>query len=175
MARAKTKEAPAVNTSLVILPPPPPRGRPSLYTDELAAEICERIAAGETLTSICEEEDMPADRTVAYWLQRRPEFFADYERARETQSYLEDDQARDIADNLTILPEHKRVMIETRKWRAERLNRRIYGAKIAHEHALTPDPAHDPERLPAGLNWLAGAIEGGRDEPEQRDSGVGET
>lgn len=193
MARAKRKEAPSVNTSLVILPPPPPRGRPSLYTEELAAEICSRIAVGETLTAICEDEDMPDRVTVWRWLGR-PDFSQLYARAREAQADFEADEIKQIADDCTDdvridydkdgkpvvkidadAIRRAQLRIETRKWRAERLNRRQWGANIKHEHALTPDPAHDPERLPAGLDWLAGAIEGGRDEPEQRDSGVGET
>jgi terminase small subunit-like protein len=43
-------------------------GRPSKFTPEIAALICERIALGETLRSICENEDMPAEATVRNWI-----------------------------------------------------------------------------------------------------------
>lgn len=43
------------------------RGRPSLYTPELAELICERIAAGESLVEICEDERMPSAATVRLW------------------------------------------------------------------------------------------------------------
>ena len=41
------------------------RGRPSLYTDKLAAKICRRLAEGETLRSVCRDEAMPDKATVA--------------------------------------------------------------------------------------------------------------
>ncbi len=43
-------------------------GRPSIYSPELAQEICARIAGGETLKGICEDDDMPCARAVLYWL-----------------------------------------------------------------------------------------------------------
>ena len=39
---------------------PKKNGRPSLYTDKLAAEICIRLATGESLVQICKEDAMPA-------------------------------------------------------------------------------------------------------------------
>ena len=44
-----------------------PRGRPSKYTPELAAEICRRIADGETLSAICSDDGMPPASTVRQW------------------------------------------------------------------------------------------------------------
>ena len=40
------------------------RGRPGLYTPELAREICERLAEGETLRSVCRDKHMPDERRV---------------------------------------------------------------------------------------------------------------
>ena len=54
----------------------PTRGRPTVYTPEIARAICERIAAGETLRSICKGEGMPATSTVRGWaLDNTHEFF----------------------------------------------------------------------------------------------------
>ena len=55
------------------------------FSPELADEICERIASGETLISICKEAGKPADRTVRYWVQANPEFARAYALAREQQ------------------------------------------------------------------------------------------
>ena len=55
---AKKKPAPAKRK----------RGRPSRYTSELAAVICERLAEGETLRSICRDDKMPDKATVLRWL-----------------------------------------------------------------------------------------------------------
>lgn len=58
-------------------------GRPSLYSCELTEEICARLEAGETLTSICSDGHMPAVRTVHDWRDRDPAFSACFTRARE--------------------------------------------------------------------------------------------
>ena len=40
------------------------RGRPTLHTTALAREICERMAAGESLRKICTDEHMPSEAAV---------------------------------------------------------------------------------------------------------------
>jgi hypothetical protein len=157
------------------------RGRPSTYTDEIAREICERIAAGETLTAICLEEDMPSMRTVSGWLMRRPEFYSEYARAREAQMHIEAEQIREIADNafedyyidykegpngekvpyVVVNGESTKraaLRIGARQWRAERLNRRVYGNSVKHEIETTQHPEAGAEALPPGLAWLAGQL-----------------
>src|SRR5690606_9454335 len=44
------------------------RGRPSDYNAHIAAEICGRIAEGQSLREICAAEDMPSRTTVFRWL-----------------------------------------------------------------------------------------------------------
>lgn len=56
---------------------------PSTYTDLIAEEICQRLAKGETLTSICGDEHMPARRTVSDWRRAQPEFDKAFTEARE--------------------------------------------------------------------------------------------
>jgi len=58
-------------------------GRHSTYTEEIADEICDRLAEGETLRQICRDERMPAWRTVYDWKEANPEFAARFARARE--------------------------------------------------------------------------------------------
>ena len=53
--------------------PGPPKGsggRPSKYTPELAAEICERLSNGEPLRQICRDEHMPAWQKIYEWMAR---------------------------------------------------------------------------------------------------------
>ena len=114
-------------------------GRPSLYTDKLAAEICIRLAIGESLVQICKEDAMPAYRTVMNWLfEERAEgdpkrgFLHKYARAREVQAMtyvdqmvvLADDDSRDVLYDLDGQPvqatsvriNRHRLQIDTR-WR----------------------------------------------------------
>ena len=45
-----------------------PAGRPSIYSDQIAMEICTRLAHGESMRSICEDPKMPHRTTVLWWL-----------------------------------------------------------------------------------------------------------
>lgn len=59
------------------------RGRPSLYTDAIAQEICDRLAKGEPLAVICRDDSMPAYRTVYDWQKVHADFSANIARARD--------------------------------------------------------------------------------------------
>jgi hypothetical protein len=78
-----------------------PQGRPTDYTEAIAGEICERLSKGETLTSICKDEHMPAVRTVSHWKERHESFLADFARAREDGFDAIADECLTIADDNT--------------------------------------------------------------------------
>ena len=61
-----------------------PVGRPSSYTDKLAEQICTRIACGEGLIAICNDENMPHLSTVYRWMDKpeNKEFRERYARAK---------------------------------------------------------------------------------------------
>lgn len=58
------------------------RGRPSLYTDDLAAEIVRRMSTGEPLAVICRDDHMPCDDTVRAWQKNDDAFSRAIVRAR---------------------------------------------------------------------------------------------
>lgn len=58
-------------------------GRRSTYSEEIADEICRRLANGEFLRVICREEGMPHWNTVHDWKQANAEFAGRIARARE--------------------------------------------------------------------------------------------
>ena len=58
-------------------------GRPTKYTEELVAEICERVAYGTPLREICREEDKPSWTTFYDWLRRDETLSARFAQARE--------------------------------------------------------------------------------------------
>lgn len=74
MPRKKT-EAPAEPTKKL--------GRPSTFSQEVADEICRRLAKGEPLAQICRDEHMPAVRTVSDWKKADEAFSADFACARD--------------------------------------------------------------------------------------------
>jgi hypothetical protein len=111
-----------------------PRGRPSIYTQELADRICERLASGESLRAICLDDGMPDGKTVRNWLSDKPDFVLQYARAREDQAEAHADRIIEIADDADIDPHHKRIMVDARKWVASKLKPKRYGDKLDLEH-----------------------------------------
>ena len=125
------------------------RGRPSRYTPELAAELCERLADGETLRSICRDEKMPDKATVLRWLadKTKVDFRDQYAHARDMQADALFDEALEIADDASgdwstdkdgkkaLNHEHiqrSRLRVDTRKWAAGKLAPKRYGDKVQH-------------------------------------------
>jgi len=106
--------------------------RPSDYTDEIATEICRRLALGESLVKICEEDGFPVQSTVYLWLQRHKEFSEKYTRARDQQADVLAEQTVTIADE-TNDPAKARLQIDARKWFASKVAPKKYGDKIAQE------------------------------------------
>ena len=109
-------------------------GRPSLYSPEIAAEICRRIADGESLNTICKDEHMPSTVTVFSWLKNSAQtnFLNNYNIAREMQAegYAEeivgiadDDSGDDGNDSV----QRSRLKVDARKWVASKLLPKKYG------------------------------------------------
>jgi hypothetical protein len=122
-----------------------PRGRPSIYSDELIDSICERIMMGESLNRICKDKAMPSYRTVCYWLRDKPDFLQKYTCARVVQMHLLADSILEIADDGsqdTVVNDkghaekntewitRTRLKLDTRKWLLAKLLPRIYGDKV---------------------------------------------
>lgn len=125
-------------------------GRPSTFTQEIADEICERLACGEPLAKICQDAKMPAYSTVRKWEVENEDFSALSARAkRDGTHYLADDCVV-IADE--PLPElggktevsHRKLKIDTRMRLIGKWNSRDYGDR----QLLGSDPDNP---LPSGV------------------------
>jgi hypothetical protein len=133
------------------------RARPT-YSPEIADAICERLASGESLRSVCRDDNMPDERTVRRWAIDDYQGFApQYARARETQAHAMADELLEIADDATndwmvrqgrteLNTEHvqrSRLRSDTRKWLLSKMLPKVYGDKIQHAGAddkpLFPD------------------------------------
>ena len=75
-----------------------PIGRPTLYSQQAADLICELLSTGLSLNAICKRDDTPGFSTVTRWMEEKPEFRANYLRAREKQADAIFDECLDIAD-----------------------------------------------------------------------------
>lgn len=110
------------------------RGRPSLYTPEIAEEICRRLADGEPLTRICEDDHLPVESTIRKWaLEDREGFYAEYTRARQLQAQHMFDETVGISDVGTGDVARDRLRVDTRKWWLSKVVPKLYGDRVAHE------------------------------------------
>ncbi|MBX3703982.1 MAG: hypothetical protein KF822_09430 [Steroidobacteraceae bacterium] len=121
----------------------------STYSEEIAATICQRLAAGDSLRTICATEGMPAKSTIFVWLQVHEDFRAQYALARQWQAETLVDDMVDISDesgddwriddegNLVVNHDaiaRCRLRVDTRKWVASRMHPRMYGDRVTQEH-----------------------------------------
>ena len=111
-----------------------PGGRPSLYNEELATTICDRLANGEPLAKICRDDDMPNYSTVRMWEDTKPEFLALSLRAKNDGTHFMADDSIRIADDDTIDPQRAKLMVDTRLRLIGMWNRKDYGPKSTTVH-----------------------------------------
>ena len=115
------------------------------FSQELANVICERIADGESLRSVCRDKKMPSRDAVYSRLITHPDFADQYARACEIRADYVFDEMFEIADTpqlgvkTVIKPdgsvettegdmiEHRRLRIDARKWALARMSPRKYG------------------------------------------------
>lgn len=133
-------------------------GRPSLYTPELAQEICDRLSKGEPLSVICRSPGMPDPATVWRWTEADGAFSQAIAQARARGFDAIADQCFMIANTQTVgervemdangkverviredMLGHRKLQIETRlkllaKWDPKRYGERL---DLNHSGGLT--------------------------------------
>lgn len=106
----------------------------SSKTDAICLAICERLANGESLRSICLDKGMPSPGTVCRWLAEDEAFAEQYTRAREAQAETLADEIVAIADEEAEDSQRQRLRVDARKWVAAKLKPKKYGDKVELEH-----------------------------------------
>jgi hypothetical protein len=122
-----------------------PGGRPSDFTPELGDKICEELALGKSMRTVCAPEGMPDMSTVFRWIRKNEEFRNQYARAKEEATDAMAEDMLDIADDgsndlMTIVKgkteyevENKevtnrsRLRVDTRKWLMSKMKPKKYG------------------------------------------------
>lgn len=152
-------------------PAPARRGRPSIFTPDLADSICDLIADGKSSRHVCAELVI-SERVLFNWLKQDIEFMQQYAHAREMQADLLLGQIIAIADTPLIgtktvvkkwgletttcdMIEHRRLQVDAHKWLVAKLVPKKYGDKLhvgraddlpAIKHkvsvAMTPEEAY---------------------------------
>jgi hypothetical protein len=146
-------------------------GRPSIYCQEMADTICERLSDGESLRAICSGDEMPNRATVFRWLANNELFRDQYAHARDAQADALADDIVAIADESAqdvIVDEdgkervnqevvaRSRLRVDARKWVASKLKPKVYGEKVTQE--LTGKDGGPIETLAGYKDLLAARI-----------------
>lgn len=144
----------------------PKVGRPAVFDRDIAEAILLRLADGESLRSICCDQEMPARTTVYSWIMEDTDGFADhYARARELQADSHADDIIDIADDgsndwmerrreggsVDQVVDHEHIQrsklrVDARKWAASKLKPKRYGERIDHtssDGSMSPPTLND--------------------------------
>ena len=141
-------------------------GRPTRAKPEIVDEICRRIAAGESLRSICRDDHLPAVSTVTLWIVdgTQPEFVDKYFKAREAAGYVHADRIQEIATNLeheAIQPQVAKVALDAYKWTAERMAPKGHSPRTIQDHqssdgSMSPQQEISDEELDRRIKELTG-------------------
>jgi hypothetical protein len=136
------------------------RGRPTKYTPELAAQLCDYLSEGESLRTACAHEGMPDKAQVFRWLSASntadwaQDFRDQYTRAKEEAADALAEDILDIADEpLVSLNDNKMVnaaiqrnklRVDTRKFLMAKMKPKRYGDKL--------DLTSDGEKIERGMS-----------------------
>jgi len=107
-------------------------GRPTLFTEKLAAHICAEIAAGRSIRDICGDTGIPGQTTVFRWLSENEDFREQYAHAREAQMDAMAEDILEIADEGNEEDTQRaKLRIDARKWLMSKIAPKKYGDKLA--------------------------------------------
>jgi hypothetical protein len=124
------------------------RGRPTLYTQDLADEICKKISTtSKGLLRLCNENShWPTKETILDWrLTNKNDFSYQYRNAKAAQVEALVDECLDISDDTSYdsyiqdngkevcnseYVNRSRLRVDTRKWIASKLAPKVYGDKL---------------------------------------------
>jgi hypothetical protein len=107
-------------------------GRPTTYTPEIGAKVCEVFAESEygLRKTLKDHPELPAYGTVQGWRRKHQDFEMIFAQAKEQQLHNMAEDIVDIAHDETIEPNARRLMVDTRKWLLSKLMHKTYGDKL---------------------------------------------
>lgn len=123
-------------------------GRPNGYTKEIADKICEELALGKSLRTVCAQDEMPSMATIFKWMRENEEFLNQYARAKQESADAMAEEILDISDNGSNdwmeknygeqsvwvtngeALQRSRLRVDTRKWLMAKMKPKKYGEKM---------------------------------------------
>ena len=132
----------------------PAPGRPTSYSEQVAEEVCARIAAGESMLDLSHDAGLPPHQSLYVWMQQHEDFARGYRAACEVRAELmcdevvaiADDEEADLFDrgggeppwvNIQAI-RRARLKMQARMWRVGKLAPRKYGPRPAEDTGPRP-------------------------------------
>lgn len=115
------------------------RPKGETYTEALASEVCALIGQGISIRKIGAMPGMPGRSTIMEWIAKKPEFKAIYTAAREVQAEFLIEQMGEIESRVLtgrVESHAASVVLSSKRWRAEKMAPKKYGARVSLEHSL---------------------------------------
>lgn len=113
------------------------------FSEEVFADMLERIACGEAVSKICDEAGFPSRKTFYGWVLRNDDLRERYEVALVARHYALADETLEIADEPVGSLESgatdsgavqkQRLQVDTRKWLLSKMVPKKYGDKLQQE------------------------------------------
>jgi len=129
--------------------------RPTICTTEVTNEVCQRLAGGESLRKICEDEALPVMSSILLWVVSgrlvegtEKEFSEHYMQAREAAGFSHADRVADVAVRALdegLDPQVARAAMDGFKWAAERMSPKKHSPRQEVD-LRSPDGSMTPTR-----------------------------
>ena len=104
-------------------------------SDKQRTTVLTCLEQGKTLRQACREADIPEPSSVLQMMKRDAEFESQYMRAREIGYQLMADGVIEVADDTSITSDHRRIMVDTRKWLLSKALPKVYGDRLDLIHS----------------------------------------
>ncbi len=133
-----------------------PAGRPSIFTQELFDKMILRVTDGESVRSVCRDDEMPCLSTFINWISQNSELMAQYDKATDIRAETIFEEALEIADTVLMgekvktsgegdtlktetqtgdMVERAKLKVDTRKWFLSKLKPKRFGDKLDLNHS----------------------------------------
>lgn len=113
------------------------------FADDVIAELLEKLADGESMSSICSDKRMPDQSTIWRWAKRDDDLAKDIARAREVGYVNRAERAVDAAKSADDAAKG-RLAFDAERWYLGKLSNAFSDDKkreLKVEHSLSPEAA----------------------------------
>jgi len=141
-----------------------PKKKPVRVTKQLMTQIAERLAEGESLKSMCEEEGMPAYSGITKAVIRDPELYEIYRQGRVLQAEYYADRINSLAESPLPTKDEKGEPVDGRWLGAEIQRRKLEVETLKWTFARTQpyglrDKKEDaPQQSAITISWAGGDV-----------------